>query len=338
MDLSLSQLQSLVDKFDLGRVTRMDKPIDTQCNTTEPFRTGRGMFMLRARHGDEFAERVEYIHAAMDNLRVGGFPVPEVMRTPEGSGCVVWGERIVEVHRYIPHDTGVHRDWARMHSAAGALGDLHRILCERPMNITPVNPELRNDIGPDSILTFLEDGEANLEEAAESRADARQALDIVREAKEALLPLVDGYNQRIGQLPWLTVHGDYHFWNILYRGDGIAGVVDYDFLQERERLFDIAYALQSAITYLSATHQRQLTDYGQLAWHHIQSWVEYYNDTTHLPLTAEERAWLPSELLRIFLVSICTTLMQPDPVDALIAQMFELRLYRWLHMQQEMFV
>ena len=337
MDMSHSQLQFLVDQFDLGRIIRMDKPIDTQCNTTEPFKTGRGHFMLRARHGDEFAERVEYIHEVMDALRNNGVPAPEVMRTNKGRGCISWGERIVEVHRYIPHDPGAHRDWKRMDAAAGALADLHRILVECKPSRPPVSPELRNDLSPDHIVTFLEDGEQTMLELAETRPDAREALEIVREAKEAALPLTEGYDKKIGSVPWLTVHGDYHFWNILYRGDEIIGLVDYDFLQERERIFDLAYAMQSIITYLGATHMRELYDYGELAWANVQTWVEYYNDSTHLPLTEVERAWMPSELLRIFLVNICTALMGPDPVTAVLGHVFELRLYRWLQTQPEMF-
>ena len=42
MHLTLSQLQKLADDFDLGRVIKMDQPLTTQCNTTDPFRTGRG--------------------------------------------------------------------------------------------------------------------------------------------------------------------------------------------------------------------------------------------------------------------------------------------------------
>jgi homoserine kinase type II len=338
MDLSLAQLQFLVDQFDLGRITRMDKPIDTQCNTTEPFKTGRGTFMLRARHGDEFAERVEYIHEVMDTLRANDFPVPEVMKTPEGNGCIVWGERIVEVHRFIPHDTGVHRDWARMFAAAGTLADMHGILAHSKLERPPVPPELRNDVGPEHILGFLEEGETMLLELAEQREDARRALDVIREARDAVMPMVEGYDQKIGSLPWLTVHGDYHFWNLLYRGDEVAGVVDYDFLQERERLFDLAYSLQSLITYLSATHRKQLFDFAELRWDNVITWIEYYNDATHLPLTREERLWLPTELLRIFLVNICTALSAPNPVEQINSHLFELRLYRWVYAQKELFL
>ena len=50
------------------------------------------------------------------------------------------------------------------------------------------------------------------------------------------------------------VHGDFHFWNLLYRADQIAAVVDYDFVQERERIFDVAYALQNVVTHLRNVH------------------------------------------------------------------------------------
>ena len=338
MQLSLAQLQRLVDEFDLGRIIQMDTPTDTQCNTTEPFKTGRGTFLLRARHGDEFIERVEYIHKMMDVLRKKGFLLPEVMRTPEGAGCIVWGERIVEIHRFIPHDNEIHRGWDQMNAAAVALAKLHQILDqEKPSNVLPVSPELRNDIGPMQIYNILNRSDASLQEAVRSIPNADKALEVVREAIHAVVPIIEQYERHVGSLPWLIVHGDYHFWNILYKGNEIVGVVDYDFLQERERLFDIAYALQSVITYLGATHTQDLYDYSELNWKKINQWVNLYDQHTHLPLTRQERAWLPSELLRIFLINICTASMGPTPVEDILQQVFELRLYRWIYQQTDLF-
>ena len=123
--------------FDLGRVIQMDKPLTTQCNTTDPFRTGRGTFLLRARHGEEFGARVEYLHYIIDHLCAHGFPAAPVMRAQDGSSWTTWGERIVEIHGFVPHDPGVHRDWRRMYAAATALGDLHRILGRAAVGKTP---------------------------------------------------------------------------------------------------------------------------------------------------------------------------------------------------------
>lgn len=338
-ELTLAQLQRLAEQFDLGRVIQMDKPLTTQCNTTDPFKTGRGTFLLRARHGEEFGERVEYLHGLLDYLNRHKFPTAEVMRSSKGRSWTTWGDRIVEIHRFVPHDPGVHRDWRRMNAAATALGDLHRILAKAVVGKTPVPPEMRNDVSPEQIWTLLDESEATLM-ALSARPDARtqEAIDICRRARQVLEPMLRDYSRQIGSLPWMTIHGDFHFWNVLYRADQIAAVVDYDFVQERERIFDIAYALQNVLTHLRNTHGPILRNWADLAWGNVRIWIDHYDESTHLPLTVVERRWLPKEILRIYLVSIATAVLQDDPVELILKQGEDLELFIWLSQQKDFFV
>lgn len=337
LQLTLSQLQRLADDFDLGRIVQMDRPLDTQCNTTDPFKTGQGTFLLRARHGEEFKERVEYLHYLIDYLCAQGFPTAAVIRSRSGRSWTSWGERIVEIHRFVPHDPGIHRDWRRMHAAASALGDLHRMLGRAVVGRTPVPPEMRNDANPQQCWMLLNDSESTLLSQIGVHPQAEEALAIVRKAREALEPLLGDYARIIGNLPWVTVHGDYHFWNVLYRADQIAAVVDFDFVQERERLFDIAYALQSVILHLRHVHGPNLRSFGDLAWSNARIWLDFYDEAAHQPLTTAERAWMPLEVLRIYLVSIATSTMQEDPVGTVLKNGRDFPLFLWVSQQRDIF-
>ena len=339
MELTLSQLQKMADAFDLGRVTQMDKPLTTQCNTTDPFRTGRGTFLLRARHGEEYGARVEYLHYIIDYLCSHGFPAAPVMRAKGGRSWTTWGERIVEIHGFIQHDPGIHRDWRRMNAAATSLGDLHRILGQAAVGKTPVPPEMRNDISPEQTWTLLDEGEATLGSLS-ARPDARteEAIEVCRRAREVLEPMLRDYPRIIGNLPWMTVHGDFHFWNVLYRADQIAAVVDYDFVQERERIFDIAYALQNVVSHLRNVHGSRLRGWGDLQWSNARMWVDHYDEAAPKHLTREERKWLPMEILRIFLVGIATGVLQDDPVETILKQGQDLEMFVWVSEQKDLFV
>ena len=339
MDLTLAQLQRLADEFDLGRVVQMDKPLTTQCNTTDPFRTGRGTFLLRARHGEEFKERVEYLHLLLDYLHAHKFPSAAVIRAGNGRSWTHWGDRLVEIHQFVPHDPGVHRDWRRMNAAAAALGDLHRILAKATAGKTPVPPEMRNDVTPEQTWTLLDESEATLMHmTAYPDARVEMALDTVRRARAVLAPMLRDYPRIIGNLPWMTVHGDFHFWNVLYRADQIAAVVDYDFVQERERLFDIAYALQNVVGHLRTVHGPTLRAWADLTWNNARLWVDHYDETTHVPLTKAERKWLPMEILRIFLVGIATAGLQDDPVELILKHAEDLELFIWISEQKDLFL
>lgn len=338
MQLSWAQLQRLADDFDLGRVIQMDVPTTTQCNTTDPFRTGQGTFMLRARHGEEFVERVEYLHRVIDFLHGQGFPVPRVIRSRQGKGCSVWGDRIVEVHSFIPHDPGSHRDWTRMLAAASTLGELHNLLHEvQEQNWPPVAPEMRNDATPAQCVALLQEGQDNLAGMEEEYREAPRAMNLARQASELFEQLDHDYSRTIGQLPWGIVHGDYHFWNLLYRADQVVGVVDFDFLQERERLFDIAYALQNTINYLWRFRAKKSVEFPSLSWDNVRHWLDCYDSTAHEPLRKEERRQLPIELLRIFLVGITTAAFQSNPVRQMLNIGEMLPLYQWIAGQKNLF-
>lgn len=347
MHLSWAQLQRLADDFDLGRLIQMDKPLTTQCNTTDPFRTGQGTFMLRARHSEEFGARVEYLHALIDGIRAEGIPAPEVIRSRNGRSWTQWGERVVEIHRFVAHDPGIHRDWQRMYAAASALGDLHRALAKAAANRTPVPPEMRNDVPPEQCWTLLQEAEASLPDLAmdtgASATDQAAATEVVCRARALVEPLLKDYHRHVGRLPWMTVHGDYHFWNVLYRGDEIAAVVDFDFIQERERLFDIAYALQNVVTHLRGVHGVgpdgiSLRAPADLPWANVRLWLDHYDAATHLPLTEAERRWLPRELLRVFLVGVATGFLQEEPIESILRHGADLDLFEWIGGCEDLFL
>ncbi len=340
LELTLSQLQRLADQFDLGRVVRMDVPLNTQCNTTDPFKTGRGTFLMRARHGEEFGERVEYLHGLINYLCAKKFPTAEVMRSPfDGKTWTLWGERIVEIHRFIPHDPGIHRDWRRMNAAATALGDLHRLLAEATVQTTPVPPEMRNDISPEQCWTLLEEAEATIAGlSAAPDPQIEEAINVCRRARAAVEVMLPDYSRLIGNLPWMTVHGDFHFWNVLYRSDEIAAVVDFDFIQERERIFDIAYAMQNVVSHLRSSHGGPLRNWADLSWANARIWIDHYDEATHRPLSVMERKAIPREILRIFLVGISTSILQENPLELVLKQGGELDLFLWISQQKDLFL
>ncbi len=338
-ELTLAQLQRLVDDFDLGRIIRMEEALTTQCNITDPFRTGQGTFMIRIRHGEEFGERVEFIHAMMNHLRRCGLPVAEVMKRPNGSTWSLWGERIVEIHRYIPHDEGLHRDWQRMYSAAASLADLHSGLYGYNSPVPPVPPEMRNDLLPSECWNLLPHAEQNLYEAIkEETPESEAAKQVLSRTRDLLVPLLDDYERVLGNLPWSFVHGDYHFWNLLYRSDDVAGIVDFDFIQERERVFDIAYAIQAILGYMNYIEGASADRFPKMRWGNLRLWLDTYDHVVSKPLTEVERRVLPREILRIFLVNAVVSATQPSPVETLQQSARDMDLYEWLYRQEDFFL
>jgi Ser/Thr protein kinase RdoA (MazF antagonist) len=276
----------------------------------------------------------------MDNLRSRGFLIPEVMKASDGKGWIVWKDRLVEIHRFVSHDVGVHRDWKRMNSAATALADMHRFLAESESLRATVAPEMKNDISPEQCWSLFGDAaEAIVALPDIPELVLEEALEILQRAEDAVEPLIADHERLIGELPWLTVHGDFHFWNVLYRGDEIAAVIDYDFIQRRERLFDLAYAMQNVIVYLRKTNPPGMIadEFGHYPWKAVRLWLDHYDSCSHLPLTQAERKELPIEILRIYLVNLSTAFLQDDPAGILLEQGQDLDLFLWVSEQMNLF-
>ena len=76
-----------------------------------------------------------------------------------------------------------------------------------------------------------------------AKATAPPEAEGVRKRAVCALAEVQGILQpRLPGLPHGVVHGDMHFWNVLYAGERPVAIIDLDFLQSGPLLYDIAYA------------------------------------------------------------------------------------------------
>ena len=57
-------------------------------------------------------------------------------------------------------------------------------------------------------------------------------------------------------LPTGVVHGDMHFWNVLYAQGNPVAIIDFDFLQRGILLYDLAYANIWLSTWEQERHKR----------------------------------------------------------------------------------
>jgi hypothetical protein len=77
--------------------------------------------------------------------------------------------------------------------------------------------------------------------------------------------------------------------------------------------------------------------FADLAWSNARIWIDLYDESAPQPLSAAERAWLPMEILRIFLVCIATSTMQEDPIATVLKNGRDLPLFLWISEQKDLF-
>ncbi len=281
-----------------------------------------GAFVLRVHRPWVTAERLAQVQAVREGL-AADFPVPEPRRTPDGAGFVSWADRLVECAPFVPHGGTADR-WDRYTTAFALLGRLHAALAAAVDPVTLVPPRVSNYATPEQLAVWV--GALAERVGVPARGEApTPAQATVRAARALLEPLAAAWATTDALLPQQTIHGDYGGANLLFQGDTVVAILDFDFLGVRERAYEVAYALYWALQRLGGPAPPE-----RLPWPRSRALLAAYNATAPQPLSAEEVAALPRLLARVPLYWVGEAGFLPDPEAALADQAAGIAFARWV--------
>jgi Ser/Thr protein kinase RdoA (MazF antagonist) len=179
-------------------------------NESHLLHTATGSYVVRRSWLGRPLQQIRREEAVLDALTAR--PVPQIVPTRDGKHHVVYEDRVVHVFERCMGDPG--ETWIapggehRVHAAMTALAELHRHLAAIPLHLSDRDPAqwirerlVRVQTGDDRALP-------------EGSASVLQRL-------EQLLPILPN-----GLSQW--VHGDYHLGNLLWHGDRVASIVDFE--------------------------------------------------------------------------------------------------------------
>lgn len=182
--------------------------------------------MARVRRGWMTRERILWQQQVQAHLPSRGLPVPRPAAPP-----ITWRGSVVELEPFVPDDVTIVTP-ERFARACEVLGRIHAALDGR----APRFPRQSTYCPPPRLERWIARTHAVVL-GPEARALCGRAADLVR-AK-----LAPWWRRAAPRLRRGLIHGDFHGRNVLYRGDAIAAVLDFDFCGTRPRAFDLAYAL-----------------------------------------------------------------------------------------------
>jgi Ser/Thr protein kinase RdoA (MazF antagonist) len=292
---SLSELPIVLSHYDLGIV-----------ESVAPFRRGsrrspkvgiiseQGKFLLKRRapfRAD--AERVHFAHAVQKALVAAQFPAPRLVRLKGSSQTLLeLSGSIYELFEFIPGEA-YRRTPGQAYAAGVALAEFHRATEQfapspgMPRGAYHDMPGVRT--GLCALESVLGDGDPP--------ADPGE----VAELTQALLHTYDAAADTVnaaGFAHWREriVHADWHPGNLLFRGNEVIAVIDYDSVRLARRITDVANgALQFSLTGSGdpETWPPEL-DEGRFT-----SFVVGYSGAE--PLDADERRCLPALMIEALL-------------------------------------
>ncbi|GLV57641.1 hypothetical protein KDH_44770 [Dictyobacter sp. S3.2.2.5] len=292
---------------DLGGTYNLNALLDTES----------GQYVLRIHRPWVTMRRLSFEHQTKRLLAEAGFPVALPIPALSGADILSHEQRLIEIEPFIAHDPPTTKRWEYLPMMFTLLGDLHAFLEKHlaPANI--VQPAIDNYATPVQMMEWIERTASLIENSrsAYKIGEVQQASEICHVVLQMLSQQLPWWYDEGQYLPRRPTHGDYRMGNVLFRAGSVAGLLDFDFLDTHERIFDLAYAI-----YWIFWLQEDVR-YPELApWTRVRTLLEAYNQATDQPLSREEIQALPLEIIRVPLYWIAEAGFLPDPVQAVLQQ------------------
>jgi homoserine kinase type II len=249
-------------------------------------------------------------------------PVPEPLVGTEGYSILRLSGRLVEVDPLVEHDA-MADTWERYSAAFFLLARLHDTLTDVvPATLAP--PRVSNYGTPPQLRCWTEKTRAMIELDA-GEPDAAEALALTGQAQDLLRVIDSWWREAKAGLPRQPIHGDYGGGNVLFRGQEIVAVLDFDFLGVRERVYELAYTTFWML-------RRLMPDASPAAypWSAVRDLLGVYQQATQFPITSAEWEALPLEMARVPLYWVAEAGFTDDPVQSVLGIGPMLEITRWL--------
>lgn len=305
--VTLADARSLADTYGWTLASGEVVPLGGAVNGVARIQTNIGDLVIRVHRPWTDPARLTAVHAVQEGLRTHGIPIPAVVRTAAGETFVtIPGDPAGPPHHGAEHDRLVEVTEAvvadpvqetREHAGhvLATLAPLHNALA----TIDPVSlPQPTYAAHADVLeaLAWLDEtdaafadcaGHPGFPRASTIRGTARDLVERIH--KDCLVP--------DPKRPRQLVHGDLGFGNVLVRDDRVVAVLDFDFMAERRRVFDLAYALYHALTRLRSPQHSGALVGDELRW--LAGHVAAYTNSVQRPLTEPELDALPLEMVMV---------------------------------------
>lgn len=288
--------------------------------------TTQGHFFVKRRPPRQGQARLILAqHGLVEYLRHHGFPAPSLVRTLAGETLLTLEDQWYEIQKYIDGEPFDHHRPAHLEEAALTLGTYHS--CVRGFASAALW-SLGELYTPRTVHEMLN----RLAEAWKVHVDPALAA-LIEELRACADELASGFAQH-GKPSHLVIHGDYYADNLIFRGDSIVGVVDYDKARREPRVAELAEAL---IYFASSRprHTRHIVYRGFLDWSPFSRFLRAYNDTH--ALEGEDARALPEYVRTIWLYWSARRLLEggPRPGHALEALQEVVSLVDWARDQAD---
>ncbi|WP_129674901.1 homoserine kinase [Candidatus Chloroploca sp. Khr17] len=230
--LTQFDVERALQHYDLGEVRSVRPASHGAVNETAFVETSIGRYVVRRNQRKQGLSAVDLRHRLMAWLRARGFPAPRLIPARNGDQAIDFDGRFFEVQTFIEGDEFNHDRPAHLAGTGSILAHYHNAVDGFPDPPLSQGPRYSTSSLSGLIERIMQrDMMGDL--TVQLNWYDRRAADLKRSLSE----------QSYEALPHVLIHGDVHRDNLIFRGDTVAALIDFDQVTLDARLVDLADAL-----------------------------------------------------------------------------------------------
>ncbi len=230
--LNLTDIEHILSYYDLGELYGVTQSSRGFVNETAFIQTSSGRYVVRRNHRRLGVFNHRYRHALIRRLVEHDFPTPAIMPTRDGDTLLRLDNRFYEIVEFVNGSDYDAKNLRQLDSVGTTLAQYHTIVqnWRVPPDDTPPRYLPQNMMGHIEHL-LVRDVMSELYFPLTWYAD--------RTAQLRTSLTEDQY----ARLPQCVIHGDIHRDNLLFEGDRVVALIDFDQATWDSRIADLADAL-----------------------------------------------------------------------------------------------
>ncbi len=315
-------LAAVVDAWGLGAIDLTAPTVDMggTYNLNLRLQSERGDVVVRVYRPWVSVARLTAVQGLRHALRQDGIPTIVPLVRPNGATTLQVDGRLIEVEPWVSSESGADT-WERYIAAGAELGRLHAALRRVPI-LVPFPPAPASNVLAPHVFADWIDRTRLAIASAPLAIGAVDALAICDDA-ERLRAVIAG-EPRPDHVVQLT-HGDFAHENVRFFGNAPVAILDFDFLDVRDRITDLAYT-----TYWMFEHLQWDVPPAERDWWRAGDLIRGYADSCEIPLTAEELVWLPLAMATIPTTWVAEAWLMGDVLHAIGLVARQMETVAWL--------
>lgn len=240
---SPSELAVVLSRYDLGVIeSAKEFARGSRRSPKLLLETEKGRFLLKRRaHGRDEPLRVAFTHSLIEHVRKRGFPTPAVVPTRGGQSTVLRIEgNVYECFEFVEGER--YDDSLEQTTHAGAtLAGYHAAVAGFHADWTPPHASYHDAAMVRTGLNTIPTTTAGHDSVVGHEAELLETTQKLYELYEEAAAQVEA--EGFASWPSTIIHGDWHPGNLLFFGQRVVAVLDFDAARFLPPVIDVAYGL-----------------------------------------------------------------------------------------------